>query len=113
MVPRHDDDREAPGTLDSGGAHQNYPGAMETQPATFPPPNWTMIPQKDCDHEPRPQDFRPSEDISFAVNGRPGVNLKDAHMRTMDLDGRDAPMLRWKTSGGGIGSCFFSVRLSR
>jgi len=103
------DDRERFCVIYSASASLQPP-MPPPQATTLLPPNWYKIPQKIYDHGQKQWDFIPSECISFGVNGRPGMNMRDAlHKRFTGLDGRDDPVLRDATSAI---SCRLSVCLS-
>lgn len=72
-----------------------------------PPPNWHKIPQMAYHYGQKQWDYTPSEYISFRVNGRPGMNMRDALRRDFtDLSGRDDLVLQDASS---TISCRFSV----
>lgn len=85
--------------------------ASASPPPSTPPPNWQRIPQNAYDHGKKQWNFTRSEDISFGVNGRPGVNMRDAlRKRFTGLDGRDELVLQDASS---VISCRLLVRLSQ
>jgi len=60
-------------------------------------PHWVehKIPQRPYNHGPKQRDFRPSQPITFSVNGLPGVNMGAVlSKRFTALDGRDDPVLQ-------------------
>jgi len=80
------------------------------QTPTFLPYNWHHIPQKIYGYGRRQWDFAQSESIYFGVNGRPGINMRDALLeRFTGLDSRDELVLQ---DASGAVSCRFLVRLS-
>ena len=84
--------------------------ASTSLPSSLPPPNWHRIPQKTYDYGRKQWNFIPLEDISFRVNGRPGVNMGDAlRKRVAGLDGQDELVLQGASS---VVSCRLSVCLS-
>ena len=84
--------------------------APAPQAATFLPLNWYRIPQKPYEYGRKQWSFKPLRSIPFSVNGRPGLNIRDALCQKFtDLDGRDDLVLQ---DAGIAVSCRFSVRLS-
>ena len=78
------------------------------QIATLPPHNRRNIPQRP--YERKRWDFTRLKDVSFEVNGFPGVNMGDALRGIFTgLDGRDDPVLQDASSAI---SCRLWVRLS-
>lgn len=86
------------------------PATPPSQVKALPPSNWHEIPQNAYDYGRKQWDFTPSEDISFSVNGCPGINMGDAlQKRFAGLDGRDELVLQDASS---VISCRLSVGLS-
>jgi len=72
-------------------------------------PHWVeyKIPQRPYNHGRKQWDFRPSQPITFSVNGLPGVNMRAVLSKSfIGLDGWDDPVLQG--SGGAI-SCRLEV----
>ena len=86
------------------------PSAPPPQAATLYPPNWRRIPQEVYGYGQKQLFFTPSDCISFGVNGRPGVNMRDAfRKRLTGLIGGDDLVLQ---DAGTVISCRLLVRLS-
>ena len=86
------------------------PPVPPSQATAQPPPHWHKIPQNPYDRGRKQWNFTPSEDISFGVNGRPGMNMGDAlRERFAGLDGQDELVLQGASN---VISCRLSVRSS-
>lgn len=75
---------------------------VPTQPPTpspLVPTSWVKLPQINYDRGGRQWNYRSSEPTSFSVNGRPGVNMRDALRKEFTgFDGRDDPVLQGAAS---------------
>ena len=85
------------------------PSTPSPQAATLYPPNWHKIQQTVYDYGQNQLFFTRSGYISFGVNGRPGVNMRDAiRKRLAGLIGGDDLVLQGAST---VISCRLSVRL--
>jgi hypothetical protein len=79
------------------------PQVLPSPAVTAPPPSRTRVPQRDYCHGKKQWNFKRLNHVSFSVDGRPGINLRDAlHKTFTGLDDRDDAVL---TDSAGAISC--------
>jgi len=80
--------------FDPTAADWNLGGSISATIPAYIPMNWIQIPQRRHDNGRQQRGFKPSDPISFSINGRRGINLGDALSQKFEgLDGRDDPVL--------------------